>query len=128
MSWETDWETSREVERETDREPDRESDGGLRVRLACSLPERLCGLLKKGVCANGEVLALLPCKSIHTFGMKEALDVAFIDRQGCVLQVVRELPAGRLLACKTAVCTLERRSSLGGPWFEVGDTVKLLVR
>jgi uncharacterized membrane protein (UPF0127 family) len=68
----------------------------------------------------------LPCKSIHTFGMKEALDVAFIDRQGRVLQVARDLPPGRLLACGAATGALERRASSDDEWFKIGDSIKLL--
>ena len=32
------------------------------------------------------VLLISPCKSIHTFGMRENLDVAFIDREGLVVR------------------------------------------
>jgi uncharacterized membrane protein (UPF0127 family) len=98
----------------------------LRIRLACSLSERLVGLLKKDVCPEGEVLALLPCKSVHTFGMREPLDIAFIDAQAQVLKVECCVQPGRLLACKGAVGTLERRSTLSTPWVDVGDSIKLI--
>ena len=29
-----------------------------------------------------KTLMLAPCRSIHTFGMKHAIDVAFVDRDG----------------------------------------------
>ncbi|MDO4182102.1 MAG: DUF192 domain-containing protein [Coriobacteriia bacterium] len=38
------------------------------------------------------VVALVPCRDIHTFGMRCALDVAFVDSMGTVLQVIRGLP------------------------------------
>jgi uncharacterized membrane protein (UPF0127 family) len=100
-------------------------DRGLRIRLACSLSERLLGLLRKGVCVNGEVLLLFPCRSIHTFGLQEAIDVAFIDRQGQVLEAIRALSPKRLLSCRRAVGTLERRAAQDTPWFVPGDTVAL---
>lgn len=75
---------------------------------------------------QGEVLALLPCRSVHSFGMREAIDVAFIDRQGRVLKAVCALPPGRVLFCKRAVGTLERRAEQGKPWFRPGETVGLV--
>jgi uncharacterized membrane protein (UPF0127 family) len=99
---------------------------GLRLRLACSLGERLFGLLRNKVCAHGEVLALLPCRSVHSFGMRAAIDVAFIDRQGRVLKAARALPPGRILSCAQAVGTLERRAEQGKPWFRPGETVRLV--
>jgi uncharacterized membrane protein (UPF0127 family) len=101
-------------------------DRNLRIRFACSLSERLFGLLRSTVCAQGEVLALLPCRSIHSFGLREAIDVAFVDRQGRVLKVARALPPGRLLSCKGAVGTLERRFEQDGFWFRPGETIGLV--
>lgn len=102
------------------------ADNGLRLRLACSLSERLVGLLRRSVCADGEVLALLPCHSVHSFGMREAIDVAFVDKQGRVLRAVRALPPRRVLSCRRAVATLERRAEQGKSWFEPGETVRLV--
>lgn len=36
-----------------------------------------------------------PCRQVHTFRMRFAIDVAYVDRQGAVL-AVRTLPPGRL--------------------------------
>jgi uncharacterized membrane protein (UPF0127 family) len=64
---------------------------------------------------------------VHSFGMREAIDVAFIDRQGHVLKVVRALPPRRILSCGRAIATLERRAEQGTPWFRPGETVGLAV-
>jgi uncharacterized membrane protein (UPF0127 family) len=85
------------------------------------------GLLDASVCDRGEILVLIACKSIHTFGMKESIDVAFIDRHGRVLEAIRGLPPRRFLACKKAACTLERRSMTHELWFEQGETIGLAV-
>jgi uncharacterized membrane protein (UPF0127 family) len=99
----------------------------LRFELAAGLWSRMRGLLGSVVCNNGEVLALVPCRSIHTFGMREAIDVAFVSRQGCVLKAVRKLPPNRLLSFRGAFYVLERRSGDGDAWFELGDVVELVV-
>jgi uncharacterized membrane protein (UPF0127 family) len=83
------------------------------------------GLLDSAVCERGEVLALLPCRSIHTFGMRCAIDVAFIDWQGRVLKAARNVAPNRMLSRKGALCVLERRSTPAAPWFSEGDTLKL---
>jgi uncharacterized membrane protein (UPF0127 family) len=70
---------------------------------------------------------LLPCGSIHTFGMREAIDVAFIDKHGLVLKAVCDLQPRHILVCKGAVVTLERRSKFGSSWFVPGDNIILSI-
>lgn len=69
---------------------------------------------------------LTNCASVHTFGMREALDIAFLDKHAQALKSVRGVQPGHLLSCKHAVCTLERRSDPNSPWPLVGDTLNLL--
>ena len=99
---------------------------GLNFRFAHTLTGRLFGLTRKSVCVQGEVLVLLPCRSIHTFGMKEDIDVAFFDSRGRVMKAVRALPPRRFCSCRGAAGVLERRSARGAFWFESGDSVKLI--
>jgi len=42
---------------------------------------------------------LVPCRHVHTFGMRFAIDVALVDRAGRVLSV-QTLPPGRLSAVR----------------------------
>jgi uncharacterized membrane protein (UPF0127 family) len=95
--------------------------------LATGLIGRMKGLLDPAVCAQGEILVLAPCDRIHTFGMRESLDVAFVDRRGRVLKSVRGLAPHRHLSCRGAACTLERRRCAHRPWFEPGDDIGLSV-
>jgi uncharacterized membrane protein (UPF0127 family) len=99
----------------------------LRCELAIGIMSRLRGLLDSAICNEGEVLVLVPCKSIHTFGMREAIDVAFVNRQGRVLRAAQELPPNRFLSCRGASCVLERRGGSVNAWFKVGDVIGLLV-
>ena len=100
---------------------------GVRFRLARTLIEKMVGLIRTDVCPDGEVLLLFPCGSIHTFGMKEAIDVAFIDAQGYVLKAVNALPPRRFSACFSAAAVLERRCGEAAYWFECGDHIELMV-
>ena len=93
--------------------------------LAVSLWARLIGLLSSRICADGEVLVLAPCYSIHTVGMRQPLDVAFIDRFGQVLASHRELPPARFRKDRRAVAVLERRACSSQQWFEPGQKIML---
>ena len=99
----------------------------MRVEIACSVFSRLRGLLCRK--EYPELLLLTPCNDIHTFGMHQPIDVAFIARDGTVLESHRSLGARRRLRCKRATSTLERIAE-DTPWFEQGDRVdlKALVR
>jgi uncharacterized membrane protein (UPF0127 family) len=58
--------------------------------------ERMKGLLPKSSLAEGEGLYLAPCTSVHTFFMRFAIDVAFLDRSGRVLALYDGLKPWRL--------------------------------
>jgi uncharacterized membrane protein (UPF0127 family) len=94
----------------------------MEFRYALTLRQRLFGLLDRRTCAHGEVLVLYPCNNIHTFGMSEPLDIAFVDRKGIVLKTIRGLKPNRIRGCRRAVLTLERRTRSAGrqAWFKTG--------
>ena len=54
------------------------------------------------------VLILSPCNSVHTFGMKQPIDIAFIDTRGCVLKSLEGVAPRRIVKCPQASITLER--------------------
>ncbi len=93
--------------------------------IATRLRDRLAGFLVKRPCDC--VLLISPCSSIHTFGMKFALDVAFFDRKGKVLLAKRQLPPGKVLCCKGAQGVLEKPSCTDGCWYHEGEEVKVYV-
>ena len=74
--------------------------------------------------ADGDIVCLAPCRSIHTFFMKEPIDVAFVSRGGKVVRAERGLPPHRMAVCARADFTIERFAS-PEPWFEVGDDVTM---
>lgn len=62
-----------------------------RVERAATIQSRLIGLLGRDALPDGEALVLEPCTSIHTFFMRFAIDVAFLDGDGRVLRAIPSL-------------------------------------
>ena len=94
----------------------------MKVEIAYSTISRLRGLLGRKECPDA--LLLTRCNDIHTFGMRHAIDVAFLAADGTVLEVYRGLGARCRVRCKQADSTLERLAE-DTPWFERGDRVDL---
>ncbi len=67
--------------------------GEVPLRIAASYRARTRGLLGRDGIAGA--LMLTPCGSVHTFGMRFAIDVAYLDRRFRVLAVTTMRP-GRL--------------------------------
>jgi uncharacterized membrane protein (UPF0127 family) len=67
---------------------------GARVGVADRWWLRLRGLQGRRALAAGEGLLLRPCRAIHMIGMRFAIDVAFLDRQGRVVARYCDLPPG----------------------------------
>jgi hypothetical protein len=87
------------------------------VEVADTRRARRRGLLGRTHLADGDALILIPCFTVHTAFMRFAIDLIFLDRDGCVVQTVSrlqpwrmalawrarsviELPAGRLECCE----------------------------
>lgn len=64
---------------------------------------------------------MAPCHDIHTIGMRNPIDVAFLDRSGRVVVSQRNVRAGRRLRCSGACAVLERVAREGSPWPAPGD-------
>lgn len=91
--------------------------------LATTLWSRLTGLLRRGCCAHGEVLMLIPCKSIHTFGMRSPIDVAFLNDTGEVVASERGLAPAKIRSHPEAEAVLERRSCADSYWPSKGEVL-----
>ena len=50
---------------------------------------------------------IAPCESVHSFGMKFAIDLVYLDRKKRVRKIRREMVPRRLSACLTAHSVLE---------------------
>jgi uncharacterized protein len=84
---------------------------GFRARLA-----GLAGLRREGVSTG---LLIPRCSSVHTFGMRFALDILFLGGNGEVLAVRREVRPCRFASHRRAKAVLEipsgRGESFSGP-------------
>jgi uncharacterized protein len=79
----------------------------MHVRLAATPAARLHGLLGAPSVAAAGPLLLAPASSIHTCGMREPIDVAFLDDELRILRVVRGLRPWRVVAVRGARAALE---------------------
>lgn len=68
---------------------------GDKVRTASTFLSRFVGLLGTVAIAEGEGLWIVPCRSVHTLGMRYPIDVAFLDARGIVVGILKGLPPNR---------------------------------
>lgn len=94
----------------------------MRIVLACSLWEKIRGL--KRFRAFLDILMLVPCKDIHTFGLASDIDIAFLAANGEVLEAYRHVPPRRRVRCPRARAVLERYST-EQPWVNPGDILAI---
>ena len=94
-----------------------ENMGCLMVRPLVTWWQRLKGLL--GTDRSAGVVALMNCRSIHTFWMRYNLDVAFVSSDGEVLNSLRNVPPFKVLSCREASFVLERPAR-DEPWPQTG--------
>ncbi|HEX8690078.1 MAG TPA: DUF192 domain-containing protein [Solirubrobacterales bacterium] len=80
---------------------------GRRVRIAAGARARLFGLafLDRGRAGAG--LLIPRCRSVHTFAMRFALDIVFLDAEGRPLTVRRGVPPCRVVFDRRAAAVLE---------------------
>jgi uncharacterized protein len=71
-----------------------ERELGARIGLADGWLARLRGMLARPEPGPGEGLLLTPCSSVHMYGMRFPLDVAFLDRRGAVVALYPSLAPG----------------------------------
>jgi uncharacterized protein len=77
------------------------------AEVANTSAKRRTGLLKKDKLEPGEGLWISPCESVHTFFMKFAIDLVYLDRKKRVRKVRHAVPPWRLSVCLTAHSVLE---------------------
>jgi len=65
------------------------------VFIADTFMRRLAGLLGSDEPDVAKIVYFLPSQSIHSFGMKYALDVAFLDHENRVIKIFRYFPPNR---------------------------------
>lgn len=90
-------------------------------RVLSTWVQRLRGLL--GTWEGAAPVMLTRCRSIHTYGMRYPIDVAFVSGAGEALKVVRGMPPSGCSSCPGAECVLERPAA-EGPWIGKGEHLR----
>jgi uncharacterized membrane protein (UPF0127 family) len=67
-----------------------------RLRVADTHWTRLRGLLGTGELAHGEGLWIRPCRQVHMFGMRYAIDVVFLDDATRIVGLTTDLRPWRV--------------------------------
>lgn len=108
----------------------RRTDGGLivpHVEVAATFWSRFVGLQARRALPADHALLIAPCNAIHTCFVRFAIDVAFLDQQGTVLEIRRQLHPWRVAGpVRGSRFVLEMAS--GEMTLAVGDRVRLVPR
>ena len=96
----------------------------MEVKIAESFKDKLLGLMNKKNINYG--LLILDCKSIHTFFMKENIDVLLLDKNNRILKISRNIKPGKILIFKnkkrTNILELPNNSSIN---LKVNDIIDI---
>lgn len=77
-----------------------------RVAVADSTLARLRGLLGTARLPPRHGLFLTPCRQVHSFFMRYALDLVFVDPDGRVLETLAGFPRNRVSPLVRAACAV----------------------
>ena len=80
---------------------------GFEVPVATTWRSRLLGLALISRDGAGPGLLIPRCRSVHTFGMRFALDLVFLDAEERVVEVRRDVAAWRIIRSSEASAVLE---------------------
>jgi uncharacterized membrane protein (UPF0127 family) len=86
---------------------------GIEIRVAATARARLLGLA--WLRARPPCALLLPrTRSVHTFGMRFALDLVWLDAHGRVVRVDPAVPPRRVRSCRAARAVIELPADAAG--------------
>jgi uncharacterized protein len=77
------------------------------VEIAATRQSRRRGLLGRDRLEDKSAMLLAPCTAVHTAGMRFAIDVVFVDRQGFAVKIVRDLRPWRISLAAGARAVIE---------------------
>ncbi|MHC4880525.1 MAG: DUF192 domain-containing protein [Planctomycetota bacterium] len=94
------------------------------VEIADTWWRRFKGLQFRQRLPENHAILLRPCSSIHTFWMRFAIDVAFLNGDGCVIDIRRNVRPWRVVLPKArSVAVLEMASGELPAQLSEGDAV-----
>lgn len=77
------------------------------AEVADTSAKRRTGLLRHQSLEAGQGMWIVPCESVHSFGMKFAIDVVYLDRRRRVRKIRPNMAPRRVSACLLAHSVLE---------------------
>jgi uncharacterized protein len=98
----------------------RELGDGLRVAEAADLRARTLGLARIDELPADWGLHIPRCRSVHTLGMRFALDLVWLDADGGVVEVRPSVPRWRTVSCRKARSVVEVNAGRAGAFLTAG--------
>ena len=77
------------------------------VELAVTRRARRRGLLGRDRLDASAAIILAPCAAVHTAFMRFAIDVLFLDRDGCAVKIVQDVAPWRIALAARAYAVVE---------------------
>jgi uncharacterized membrane protein (UPF0127 family) len=77
------------------------------LELAVTRRDRRRGLLGRDGLAESAAIILAPCAAVHTAFMRFAIDVLFLDRDGCAVKIVSDVAPWRIALAARAYAVVE---------------------
>src|SRR6202044_853435 len=97
------------------------------VEVAGHGAKRRKGLLGRSGLGAGHGLWIVPCEAVHTFGMRFAIDLVYLDRKMRVRKVRSAVPPWRMSACLSAHSVIELPAgTIDATHTQAGDRVEFL--
>jgi uncharacterized protein len=98
----------------------------LEVDVAATRATRRRGLLGRESFGATEGLLLIPCKAVHTVGMRFPIDVVFIDGDGRAVRIVPALAPWRIAMSARAKAVIELAAGTAAAAdIQIGDMLYL---
>ncbi len=105
----------------------RQTEIGARIAVADHGARRRKGLLGRNGLDEGEGLWIVPCEAVHTFGMRFAIDLVYLDRGKRVVKVRHSVGPARMSASLRAHSILELRpGTVAATGTQPGDQIQFL--
>ena len=79
----------------------------LHIHVANRFLSRARGLLWRAPLPPGHLMYFPNCRSVHTFGMRYALTIIFVDRTGHTVRIDRRVAPNRIAICWEAYAVCE---------------------
>ena len=95
-----------------------------RIEIAGHSEARRRGLLGRDSLDHGSAFVIAPCQGVHTFGMRFALDIVAVTRDGEVIKIRTRVPRNRIVLAWSGFAMIELPAgTLERSPLQVGDLI-----